>query len=291
MTLKPKLSPIIAGTMTWGKWGKNLNTKGIISLMETCLKEQISTFDHADIYGGHTTEEDFGKAFSESKIDRSSIQLISKCGIKYISDKRDYSIKHYDYSEEYIIWSVENSLKNLQTDYLDVLLLHRPSPLMIIDKIVNAIDKLKTQGKIKSFGLSNFTPSQTELIQQKIQVDYNQIRFSATHHEAMIDGSLDFMQLHSITPMSWNPLGTVFKEENDQAERLKICLEKLSEKYNVDKDVILLAWILKHPSGILPVIGTTNVDRIKNSMKAIDLKMDLEDWFTIWTESMGTKVP
>lgn len=277
--------------MTWGKWGKNLDTKGFISLMESCLNEQISTFDHADIYGGHTTEEDFGKAFFESKIDRSAFQLISKCGIKYLSDKRDYGIKHYDYSEKYIIWSVENSLKNLQTDYLDVLLLHRPSPLMIADEIANAVDKLKSEGKIKSFGLSNFTVSQTELIQKRIDVDFNQIQFSATHYEAMTDGSLDFMQLHNITPMCWNPLGTVFREENNQTQRLKLCLKKLSEKYNTDADTILLLWILKHPSGVLPVIGTTNVDRIKNAIKAVNLQMDLEDWFTIWTESMGTKVP
>lgn len=289
--MKPELSPIIAGTMTWGKWGKKLDTKSIINLLETCLNEKISTFDHADIYGGHTTEEDFGKAFSESKIDRSDIQLISKCGIKYISDKRSYGIKHYDYSEEYIIWSVENSLKNLKTDYLDVLLLHRPSPLMIADEIASAIEKLKSQGKIKSFGLSNFTPSQTELIQKKTTVDFNQIQFSATHHEAMTDGSLDFMQLHNITPMSWNPLGSIFKEENTQTERLKTCLKNMSEKYDVDTDVLLLSWILKHPSGVLPVIGTTNQSRIKNALKAIPLEMDLEDWFTIWSESMGTKVP
>ena len=277
--------------MTWGKWGKNLDIKGFISLIESCLQEHISTFDHADIYGGHTTEEEFGKAFSESKINRSDIQLISKCGIKYLSEKRDYGIKHYDYSEEYIIWSVENSLKNLRTDYLDVLLLHRPSPLMVVDEIASAIDKLKAQGKIKSFGLSNFTPSQTELIQKSINVDFNQIQFSATHHEAMSDGSLDFMQLHNIIPMSWNPLGTVFREENNQTQRLRLCLKKLSEKYNTDTDTILLSWIIKHPSGILPVIGTTNPDRIKNALKAVSLQMDLEDWFTIWTESMGTKVP
>ena len=239
--MKPELSPIIAGTMTWGKWGKKLDTKSIINLLETCLNEKISTFDHADIYGGHTTEEDFGKAFSESKIDRSDIQLISKCGIKYISDKRSYGIKHYDYSEEYIIWSVENSLKNLKTDYLDVLLLHRPSPLMIADEIASAIEKLKSQGKIKSFGLSNFTPSQTELIQKKTTVDFNQIQFSATHHEAMTDGSLDFMQLHNITPMSWNPLGSIFKEENTQTEKLKTFVKNMSEKYHLDTHVLLLS--------------------------------------------------
>lgn len=289
--MKPKLSSIVAGTMTWGKWGKNLDTKGIITLLNTCLEQQITTFDHADIYGGHTTEEDFGKAFFESKIDRSSIQLISKCGIKFTTEKREYSIKHYEYSEEYIIWSVENSLKNLQTDYLDVLLLHRPSPLMIADEIANAIEKLKAQGKIKSFGVSNFTPSQTELIQKKITVDFNQIQFSATHHEAMSDGSLDFMQLHNITPMSWNPLGSIFKEETSQTERLKVCLKSMSEKYDVESDVILLSWILKHPSGILPVIGTTSSDRIKNAAKATSLDMSLEDWFTIWSKSIGNEVP
>jgi predicted oxidoreductase len=289
--LKPKLSRIIAGTMTWGSWGKNLDTQGMISMMKTCLEHQISTFDHADIYGGHTTEESFGKAFTESGIDRDSIQLISKCGIKYLSENRNYDIKHYDYSAKYILWSVENSLRNLKTDYLDVLLLHRPSPLMIADEIAEAVDKLKFQGKIRSFGVSNFTASQTELIQQKIKVDYNQIQFSATHHEAMTDGSLDFMQLHNITPMAWNPLGNIFREQNEQTERLQQLLITLCKKYQTTADVILLTWITQHPSGISPVIGTTSTDRIVNASNAPTSLLDLEDWFRIWTESMGNKVP
>ena len=289
--MKPKLSRIIAGTMTWGSWGKNFDTQGMISMIKTCLEHQISTFDHADIYGGHTTEESFGKAFAESNIDRDSIQLISKCGIKYLSENRNYNIKHYDYSAEYILWSVENSLRNLKTDYLDVLLLHRPSPLMIVDEIAEAVDKLKFQGKIRSFGVSNFTASQTELIQQKIKVDYNQIQFSATHHEAMTDGSLDFMQLHNITPMAWNPLGNIFRERNEQTERLQQLLITLCQKYQTTADGILLAWIAQHPSGILPVIGTTSTDRIVNASNAHTLPLDLEAWFKIWTESMGNKVP
>lgn len=277
--------------MTWGSWGKNLDTQEMISMIKTCLEHQISTFDHADIYGGHTTEESFGKAFAESGIDRDSIQLISKCGIKYLSENRNYNIKHYDYSAEYILWSVENSLRNLKTDYLDVLLLHRPSPLMIAEEIAEAVDKLKFQGKIRSFGVSNFTASQTELIQQKIKVDYNQIQFSATHHEAMTDGSLDFMQLHNITPMAWNPLGNIFREQNEQTNRLQQLLITLSQKYQTTADGILLAWIAQHPSGILPVIGTTSTNRIVNASNAHTLPLDLEDWFRIWTESMGNKVP
>ena len=283
-------SRIISGVMTWGIWGKNFNQNQMIEMINVCLENNISTFDHADIYGGYTTENSFGQAFHDSKIDREKIQLISKCGIQSI-EGRDNKIKHYNYSAAYIIWSVENSLKNLKTDYLDALLLHRPSPLMQADEIAEAIAKLTSEGKIKSFGVSNFTPIQTELINQKIKVEYNQIQFSATHLEPMLDGSLDFMKIHNIKPMSWNPLGNIFKENNAQNQRSKLLLSSLELKYNVSIDVLLLTWIMQHPSGILPVIGTTNLDRVKNTTNAISLKLELEDWFAIWTESVGFKVP
>lgn len=283
-------SRLIAGTMTWGIWGKNYNTNQMIELLNCCLETNITTFDHADIYGSYTTEAVFGKAFSESQIKREKIQLISKCGIEH-TEGRNNKIKHYNYSKNYLIWSVENSLKNLQTDYLDLLLLHRPSPLMQADEIAEAIEKLKKEGKIKAFGVSNFSPMQTELINQKTKVEYNQIQFSATHLEPMLDGSLDYMQLHNITPMSWNPLGSIFKENNEKTIRLHTLLDQLEIKYNVTKDVLLLSWIMKHPSGVLPVIGTTNSERIKNSTKAISTTLELEDWFAIWTESIGHKVP
>ena len=288
--MKTQLSPIIAGTMNWGIWDKKLSTQEMVHLINICVENKISTFDHADIYGGYTTEAEFGKAVAESKIARDKIQLISKCGIQ-LEGNRKNKIKHYDYSKEYIIWSVENSLKNLQTDYLDVFLLHRPSPLMIADEIAEAVEKLKADGKIIDFGLSNFTSSQTELIRQKTEVNFNQIQFSATHHEAMLDGSLDYMQLHKIQPMSWNPLGTVFREDTEQTRRLKKILAELVEKYGVGSDTILLAWILQHPSNVIPVAGTVNIARIQQLMKAVELKMDKQDWFAIWTESMGNQVP
>jgi predicted oxidoreductase len=287
---KTTLSPIIAGTMNWGVWDKNLSTSEMTHMIRLCLENKITTFDHADIYGGYTTEAQFGKAFTESKISRDKLQFISKCGIQH-TQGRDNAIKHYDYSKEYIIWSVENSLKNLQTDYLDVLLLHRPSPLMVADEIAEAITKLKSEGKIIDFGVSNFTPSQTQLIQQKTEINYNQIQFSATHYEAMLDGSLDYMQLHNIRPMSWNPLGTVFREDIEQTRRLKKLLVQLVEKYGVGSDTILLAWVLKHPSKVIPVAGTVNSARIQMLMKAVELELDPLDWFAIWSESMGNKVP
>lgn len=277
--------------MNWGVWDKNLNTQEMITLINTFLNQNITSFDHADIYGGYTTEKDFGAAFTQSGIDRKNIQLISKCGIKLLSNERDYKIKHYDYSAEYIIWSAENSLKNLQTDYLDVFLLHRPSPLLQPDEVAKAVEQLKSQGKILSFGVSNFTNSQSELLQKSVNLEYNQIQFSATNFDAMLDGSLDFMQLHNIKPMAWNPLGTIFKEDNEQTRRLKKLLTNLFIKYEVSTDVILLAWILQHPSSIIPVVGTSNLTRIPQLNIALEIKLDLEDWFSIWVESQGTKVP
>lgn len=298
--MKTQLSPIVAGTMNWGIWDKNLSTSEMNHLINICVENKITSFDHADIYGDYTTELEFGKAFHESKISRDKIQLISKCGI--VSPARNSSsgqqakgkpnkLKHYDYSKEHIILSVENSLKNLHTNYLDVLLLHRPSPLMVADEIAEAVAKLKQDGKILDFGLSNFTSSQAELIRQKTEISYNQIQFSATHHEAMLDGSLDYLQMHQIKPMSWNPLGTVFREDTAQTRRLKTILVEMVEKYGVGSDTILLAWILKHPAKVIPLAGTVNIARIQQLMKAVELQLEPTDWFAIWTESMGTKVP
>ncbi len=287
-----ELSPIIAGVMNWGVWDKNLNTNEFTHLINLFIENGITTFDHADIYGGYTTEASFGKALTESKIDRKKIQLITKCGIQYTSENRpNNSIKHYEYSKDYIIWSAENSLKNLQTDYLDVFLLHRPSPLMQADEIAEAVSKLKADGKILSFGVSNFTPFQTELLRQKTEISFNQVQFSATHYEAMLDGSFDYMQVHNIKPMAWNPLGTVFRENTDQTFRLRQLLAKLVEKYHIGSDIILLAWIMQHPTGISPVAGTVNSGRIQQLMKAKSLVLDKQDWFAIWTESMGNRVP
>ena len=287
---KTKLSPVVAGVMNWGIWDKNLNTKEMENMINVCLENKITTFDHADIYGDYTTEADFGKAFASGKIAREKMQLISKCGIQMVTENRNNTIKHYEYSKEYIILSVENSLKNLQTDYLDVLLLHRPSPLMQADEIAEAVLKLKSDGKINDFGLSNFTATQTELIRQKTEVLYNQVQFSATNFEPMVDGSFDYMQANKIRPMSWNPLGSVFRKDIPQTRRLKKLLATLVSKYHLGSDSILLSWILKHPAQVIPIAGTVNVARIQSLMKAVELELDQEDWFAIWAESMGNNV-
>ena len=286
-----KFSPLIAGTMNWGIWQANFTTQQMADMIHRCLEMGITTFDHADIYGGYTTEAEFGLAFAESGIKRENIQLISKCGIQHTLGSRTNKVKHYDYSKEYIIWSAENSLRFLHTDYLDLLLLHRPSPLMQADEVAEAAEKLKKEGQILQLGLSNFTNTQTDLIRSRTGIYCNQIEFSATHFEPMLDGSLDYMQTHKIKPLAWSPMGCVFKKDNEQAARLKQLLTGLEEKYNATADVILLAWIMRHPAGIIPVTGSTNADRLKNQMTATQLNLELEDWFAIWTESMGNKVP
>ncbi len=277
--------------MTWGSWGKSLQKNEMKDLILHCFKEGISTFDHADIYGGYTTEQAFGAAFKDSGLNREEVQLITKCGIQYVCENRDNKIKHYNLSKEYIIWSVDESLKNLQTDYIDLLLLHRPSPLMQPDEIAEAVAALKKQGKINHFGLSNFTPSQTALIKDKTEVAVNQIEFSITHFDAMLNGDLDYMMQNNIKPMAWSPLGLIFKQSTDQTLRIKHKLFELIEKYHATADQLLLDWILKHPSGIHPVIGTTNKERITNSVKALDIELDREDWFSLLVESQGHKVP
>lgn len=277
--------------MTWGSWGKQLSNKEMEALMNFCVSNHITTFDHADIYGAYTTEADFGKAFKSSSLKREDLQLISKCGIQELSDNRKNKVKHYNYSKDHIICSVEDSLKNLETDYLDLLLLHRPSPLMVAEDIAEAITVLKKDGKIRDFGVSNFTPSQMDMIGLRMDIDVNQIEFSITEHSAMYNGTLDFMTTSGIKPMAWSPLGSVFKDDNEQTRRIHKQLGELMDKYNATEDQLLLAWILKHPSGIHPVIGTTTEKRLKLAVEAAKIELELEDWFLILQAAQGHNVP
>jgi len=283
-------SKIIAGTMTWGSWGKQLPTNEMIELINYCLEIGIHTFDHADIYGDYGTEADFGKAFIKSGIARSDIQLITKCGIQ-MGHCRNNNVAHYQYDADYIIWSAEQSLKNLQTDYLDLFLLHRPSPLMHPEEILAGIQKLLTDGKIKQFGVSNFTPAQTAMIDTALHVDANQVEFSLTHDNPMYDGTFNDCMANSRMAMSWSPLGTYFREENEQNHRIQKVMEDLKEKYNADESQLLLAFIMKHPVGVHPVVGTATKERLKASLEAVNINLELKDWFLLLEASKGEPIP
>jgi len=174
--------------MKWGSWGAQLDTKSMSELITQCFDHGIYSFDHADIYGGHTTEAEWGEAFSISNIDRNQIQIITKCGIMMPSDQRpDIKEKHYNTSEAHILNSVEKSLNNLKTDYIDLLLIHRPSPLLNPQIVGNAFDKLKQSGKVKFFGVSNFTTSQVNLLSSFCETTANQIEISPYAVDAMTD--------------------------------------------------------------------------------------------------------
>jgi len=284
-------SKIIAGTMTWGSWGKNLTKDQMTDLIGYCVEKGITTFDHADIYGGYDNEEAFGKALFQSSIPRERLQLITKCGIQYVCKARENKVKHYDYSKEYIIWSAERSLSKLKTDYLDLFLLHRPSPLMQPDEIAEAILYLQKEGKIREFGVSNFSPAQIALVESVLPVSANQVEFSLTAEKLMYDGTFDDCIIHNRTAMAWSPIGSYFREKDKRQKRIKKVMKGLKKKYKANSGQILLAWILNHPSRVHPVVGTTNKERLMASVEATEIDLEMEDWFLLLVASQGHKVP
>jgi predicted oxidoreductase len=284
-------SRIIQGCMNWGKWGSSLSKIEMERLIHLNIENGITSFDHADIYGDYTTETEFGKAFKSSSVKREEVQFISKCGIQYVGETRSNKVKHYQYDSDYIIFSAEKSIKDLNADYLDMFLLHRPSPLMHPDEISKAIEILMSQGKIKSFGVSNFTNNQTKLISTKTKVSANQIQFSLSHNKPLFDSSLDYMFSNNIIPMSWSPLGSIFKEENESNNRVHLLFNELTKKYNASKDQLLLSWILKHPSKIHPVIGTVKPERISAAKNSLNIKLNEIDWFRMLETYLGHKLP
>jgi predicted oxidoreductase len=283
-------SPLIIGTMRWGIWGANFNIPQTQNFIHCALAEGLSTFDCADIYGDYTTEELFGKALSGMKVDRSQLQIISKCGLEMPCQNRNYKVKAYNYSKHHILNSVENSLKNLHTDFLDVLLLHRPSPLMNPEEIVESFELLKSQEKVKHFGVSNFSVSQFDLVNQYFPLITNQIECSLNETKAFNDGTLDQMMIKKLAPMAWSPMGNYFSLPTEQNLRLKKVLEKLCKKYNCREDQLLLAFLIKHPAKILPVLGTSNINHLKNANASLEIKLENEDWFLLLEASNGKPV-
>ncbi len=291
-TATPIASPV-AGCMRWGKWGANFTTADYRRMIDACLEAGINSFDHADIYGHYTTEQEFGAALAEAPSLRPQLQLISKCGIKFVSPNRPaHLIKSYDCSSQHIIQSVEQSLQNFQTDYLDLLLIHRPSPLLHPEALAATITQLVEQGKILSFGLSNFLPHQVDMVQRCIPVAYNQIEISALHLSPFTNGMLDHCLEHGIRPMAWSPLGggLLHEADNLRNERVAAVCQILADKYQTGANQILIAWLLQHPSGIIPVLGTTKIERLQQALAAQLIQMTTEEWFMIWRASAGEEV-
>ncbi len=277
----PEFSRLITGVWRWD----SLSMDGIEALINASLENGMTTFDHADIYGNYSCEELFGKAIQNKSSLRKKIQFVTKCGIKLLSDKKiEHRIKHYDTSREHIIQSVDNSLRNLKTDYLDLLLLHRPDPLMKPDDVAEAFEKLKQSGKVLYFGVSNFTSSQVDMLQSFLHgpLVTNQVEISLYKHQLLFDGSIDTLRKRHISPMAWSPLGGgKFFTDTEQNTSTQLQLDQLAGKYNCNVSQLLLAWLLKHPSGIFPILGTTNPQRLTEGAQAIKVKLDKQDWFAM----------
>lgn len=287
------LSPVIAGMMKWGSWGAKFTLPQYFSMIERCIEYGVTSFDHADIYGHYTVEEEFGKALAMQPSLRDKMQLITKCGIKMLSPNRpQHKIKSYDTSKEHIILSAENSLKNLHTDFIDLLLIHRPDPLMNVTEIAEAFSTLQLQGKVLHFGVSNFTVSQTAMLHNVFPVVANQVEISILKLDAFTGGVLDQCQKEKIIPMAWAPLGggNIFNSEKESDKRIIAVSQLLAEKYSVFPEQILLAWLLKHPAGIKPVLGTAKQERIKLAMEATKINLSREEWFMLWRASTGNEV-
>lgn len=279
----PAFSRIIAGVWRW----HTVSQETVERLIHTSLDEGITTFDHADIYGDHSNEELFGKVLNKDASLREKMQLVSKCGIKFKSAKRPSTLmKHYDTSRKHIVWSVENSLKMLHTDRLDVLLIHRPDPLLNPTEVAEAFTQLKEQGKVLHFGVSNFTPGQFRMLQHYLDFPLvtNQIEISLSCVAPFFNGDLDVLQEYEASAMAWSPLGGGKLMIGDREWFGK------ASKYNATYAQLSLAWLMKH-SAIFPVIGTTKPDRIKESAKSVAIDLDRQDWFEMLQWVRGEEVP
>ena len=279
--------------MRWGKWGAGFATADYNHIIDQCLEAGITSFDHADIYGDYSTEAEFGEALKQRSSIRSRLQLITKCGIQLKSNPRhEHLFKSYNTSRDHIIASVEYSLRALCTDYIDVLLIHRPDPLMNPIEVADAVDHLKRQGKILSFGVSNFLPHHTELLRKYTEINYNQLEISILNHLPFTNGVLDHCLLHNITPMAWAPLGGgIMNDDSHPRYRAIIAAaSELAERYNTGVNQVFIAYLLKHPSGIIPVLGTTRIERLQQARAAKDIELTREDWFKLYIASTGEDV-
>jgi predicted oxidoreductase len=284
-------SPIIAGVMRWGVWGAAMNKSEMASAISACFDYGITTFDHADIYGDYTTEQDFGAGFPKSGISREKIQLITKCGIMHPCAQRpDYRVKHYNTSIQHIIYSAEQSLRNLKTDYLDVLLIHRPSPVMDYEAIADAFTKLSETGKVQHFGVSNFLPFQTDAMAALYPLITNQVELSLFNTTALYDGTIECCNKNGMVLSAWSPLGGKILFSDEQPSNKQTLLDIASD---LGQSIVQLAlnFILHHPAGIIPVIGTSRSEGFRESVGAFQKKLTDEQWFEILRIVKGTDVP
>ncbi|MCY7859466.1 aldo/keto reductase [Bacillus sonorensis] len=300
-----QVSNLIMGNMRLTE----LSVSAAEKLIRTAMEENINFFDHADIYGSEFVgqcEEHFAKAVQMNAGIREKMVLQTKCGINSAKN-------YYDFSKEHIIDSANNSLNRLKTDYLDILLLHRPDPLMDPEEVAEAFDELHASGKVRYFGVSNHNPAQIQLLEKYIRhkVVVNQLQFSIAH-TPLIDAGialnmgadqainrdssiLEYCRLHDITVQAWSPFQTGFFKgpflgDHEKFPKLNEVIEQIARKYDVPNTAIAVAWITTHPADIQVVLGTTKMKRMKDACKGSEIKLTREEWYEIY-KAAGNIVP
>jgi predicted oxidoreductase len=282
--------------IVYGMWrlsdDDNTAAAHVQAKIEACLAQGITTMDQADIYGGYEAEEVMGAALKAAPALKDQIEIVTKCDIVAPAGRyADKRVKYYDTSAAHITASVDHSLRLMNVDKIDTLLVHRPDPMMDHHDTGAALDALVASGKVRSVGVSNFKLPDWTLLQSamKTKLVTNQIEISLTANDALTNGDVAYLQERDIPIMAWSPLGggallTSSSETRD-------LMTKIGSDHGVDAAAVAVAWLLAHPAKIMPVMGTNNLSRIANLSDALKVDMDRETWFELYTAALGKEVP
>ena len=285
--------------LAYGVWrlseAADTSAQAVGGRIQACLDQGITTFDHADIYGGYSCEALFGAALRAQPGLKARMEIVTKCDIMLLSDQRpDNRVKHYDTSAAHVQASVERSLHNIGVDAIDLLLIHRPDPLMDHHALGACLDSLIQSGKVHAAGVSNFMPWDMDLLQSamKNRLVSNQIEISLMQTRGFVDGQIAHAQRLGVPVMAWSPLGggRLFGQEA-AALRLRPALQRLASAQGVDETAVAIAWLLHHPARIIPVLGTNDPARIARMQDALRVTLDRQTWFELYSLANGADVP
>jgi predicted oxidoreductase len=283
----PKVSPAIYGFYRWNQ-EVNITFPAMEKIINQCLELGINTFDHADHYGSYQCEELFGKVISEKSFKREDLVIFTKCGLKLPHPTHpEIRVKYYDTSSAHIIKSVEESLRKLRTDYIDIFLLDHLDPLSNLEETAISLRQLKESGKVKNIGIVNFSVFEHQLLASYLKepIVTNHIELNLLNTSALDNGQLNYIKQRYMRPLASSPLaaGRIANGTDDTAVRVRRKLQEIGPKYNVDIESIAVAWLIK--LGALPLIGTTNTQRIKNIANAFNINLDPQDWYELYWAS------
>ncbi|KVM89313.1 aldo/keto reductase [Burkholderia stagnalis] len=289
-------SRIVSGMWRIADWRLSRGERR--ALVEAALDLGVTSFDHADIYGDYAAESLFGDVLADAPQLRERMQLVTKCGIRPVSAQRpEHRVKHYDTGAAHVVASVEQSLRALCTDRLD-LLLHRPDPLMDADEVAATFAALRRDGKVRSFGISNFAPAQAALLQDRLAAHgmalaTNQVECSLLHLAPLDDGTFDQAQRWRCPPMLWSPLagGRVLTDASPAAARVRACAERIGGALGVCATTVLFAWLLALPCRPLPIVGSGRIAALREAVAATRLTLAREHWFALLEAARGVEVP